>query len=68
MTAPGGAKKHRHCATIDDEGDGCTTPGPDGHVHEIVGLVVQPAGLDQHTHDMSAQRCSSPHERGVCQR
>ncbi len=68
MTAPGGANKHRHCTTIDTEGNGCTDAGPDGHVHEIVGLEVLPAGADGHTHGISAQRCPAQHFRGSCLR
>ncbi len=64
LTAPGGTDKHRHCATIDEEGNGSTAPAADGHVHQVVELEVEAAG--GHTHDMSAQRCSAEHDRGRC--
>jgi hypothetical protein len=67
MTAPGGDDKHRHCTTVDSEGNGTTAGAADGHVHKVAGLVVLAAG-DGHTHEMSAQRCSAPHDRGRCQR
>jgi hypothetical protein len=66
MTAPGGADKHRHCTTIDTEGNGSTSPAPDGHAHEVQGLEVVAAGADGHTHGMSAQRCAAEHQRGRC--
>lgn len=66
MTAPGGADRHRHCATVDSNGNGQTAAAADGHSHQVVDLVVQIAG--GHSHDMSAQRCSAGHERGRCLR
>lgn len=68
MTAPGGPDKHRHCATIDTEGNGSTAPAADGHVHQVVALEVVAAGVDGHTHGMSAQRCAADHQRGRCLR
>jgi hypothetical protein len=69
MTAPAAAgERHRHCTTVDDEGNGKTTPGPDGHVHQVVELEVMAGGQDGHTHGMSAQRCSAPHINGRCTR
>ena len=66
MTAPGGSDRHRHCTTVDTAGNGRTAPAADGHVHQVMDLVVLPAA--GHAHDMSAQRCSADHERGRCQR
>lgn len=69
MTAPGGPDKHRHCSTINSEGNGETTPGADGHVHQVIDCEVVAAGDDLHTHDMSAQRCAADHDRqGRCLR
>lgn len=65
MTAPGGADRHRHCTTVDTEGNGRTAPAADGHTHEVVDLVVR-AARDGHTHTMSAQRCAGEHQRGRC--
>lgn len=64
-TAPGPGDRHVHCAVFDGEsGDGATSPGPDGHVHEVVGLEVQEAA--GHCHEMSARRCDERHnERGA---
>lgn len=61
--APAGADKHVHCAQIDDDGDGITSPGPDGHVHEVVGCDLKAA--QGHTHELAAGRCDRPHDHRV---
>jgi hypothetical protein len=53
-TAPGGELGHRHVAIFDEAGDGITTEGPDGHVHVIRGLDLDPS--DGHSHGLSCQR------------
>jgi hypothetical protein len=63
-TAPGGADRHVHCACFDDEdGNGQTSAGANGHVHQVRGFDVMPAGPDGHRHDFSAQRCLRRHDR-----
>lgn len=53
---------HLHCALYNAEtGDGFTTPGPDGHVHQVRALDVMPAA--GHAHDLSARRCPERHDR-----
>jgi hypothetical protein len=65
LTEPGGRDRHRHCATVNTAGHGFTAPGADGHVHEIVALVVLVAG-DGHRHELSAERCTLGHAEGRC--
>jgi hypothetical protein len=62
-TAPAGADRHTHCAMMNDDGFGVTSPGPDGHVHDVDGCDILPA--DGHTHDLSAQRCDREHDKRV---
>jgi hypothetical protein len=62
-TAPAGADKHTHCALMDDDGFGITSPGPDGHTHAVEGCdVLVTSG---HAHGLSAQRCDKEHDRRV---
>jgi hypothetical protein len=59
-TAPGGADQHAHCALMNADGSGVTSPGPDGHTHAVDECdVLASAG---HTHDLSAQRCERDHD------
>jgi len=61
-TVPGGTDRHVHCVIFEgDDGDGFTTPGVDGHVHQVEGLELVAAG--GHTHDLSATRCDASHDR-----
>lgn len=46
---------HTHVAIFNDLGDGFTTMGPDGHLHEVRGCDVLPA-RDGHTHELTADR------------
>jgi hypothetical protein len=64
LTTPG-PDGHRHCASVDEDGDGHTAPaGADGHVHAIEELdVLARAG---HRHELSAQRCTRRHRHGWC--
>ena len=41
---------HKHTALLDKSGTGATTPGPDGHKHEIRKFRCRPS--NQHTHDV----------------
>lgn len=60
VTAPGGADGHVHCAIFwGDDGEGFTSPGPDGHIHKVRELEVRP--VLGHGHDMSATRCNERH-------
>lgn len=62
-TAPAGADRHTHCALMDDDGFGTTSPGPDGHTHAVEdGDVLAAFG---HGHGLSAQRCDKEHDRRV---
>lgn len=60
-TAPGGADRHIHCTIfVGEDGDGFTSPGPDGHIHKVLELeLVKVLG---HTHTLSAQRCLERHD------
>lgn len=60
-TAPGGKDRHVHCAMVfGDDGEGFTTPGPDGHIHKVHELeIVAVAG---HGHGLSATRCLERHD------
>lgn len=59
-TVPGGADRHVHCAMFDADGDGKTSRGPDGHVHQVeAGRVIPMLG---HTHEFSATRCELAHD------
>ena len=51
----GGEDGHEHGATLDESGDGQSSAGPDGHVHEIAGGEVMPAGDPEHVHDAVKQ-------------
>lgn len=59
VTTRGGKDTHTHCAIIRPDGSGYTTPGPDGHIHTIVGLDLLAAfgGSDDHRHELTAMRC-----------
>lgn len=57
VTTP--AAGHTHCAAVDDDGNGYTAPGPDGHVHEVAGLELLASG--GHTHELGAERCRRQH-------
>jgi hypothetical protein len=58
-----GPDGHTHCASIDPEGDGRTTPGGrDGHTHAVTGLEIERAA-DGHRHELGAERCRG-HGRG----
>ncbi|GEM_PF-2956988 len=46
-----GAGAHDHLAAMDGRGNGVTSPGPDGHVHEIRNGIVQDSG--GHRHEMA---------------
>lgn len=59
--APGGADKHTHCALLDERGFGRTSPGPDGHVHQLLECDVELAA--GHRHDLSGQRCTRVHDQ-----
>lgn len=60
-TAPGGVDRHVHCALFDAGGDGKTSRGPDGHVHQVeAGRVIPLLG---HTHEFSAVRCELQHDQ-----
>jgi len=62
MTTPGGVDRHTHCAAVlSDDGNGVTSPGPDGHVHKVVGLEIR--AVLGHGHDIAATRCSQEHDR-----
>jgi hypothetical protein len=41
---------HVHSATIDKNGNGHTSPGPDGHIHPIVTSTILTAGDDESSH------------------
>lgn len=60
-TAPGGADRHVHCTIfIGEDGEGFTSPGPDGHIHKVAELeLVKVLG---HTHTLSAVRCLERHD------
>lgn len=59
VSTPGGRDGHTHCLVFNADGDGQSSPGPDGHVHDIVELeVLMTKG---HTHAISGQRCVSDH-------
>lgn len=63
-TTPGGADKHTHCAIyFGDDGDGFTSPGPDGHVHKVIALELE--RILGHTHDLSASRCLERHDHAT---
>lgn len=51
---------HVHCAVFDEDGDGYTSPGPDGHRHRISQLELTAAG--GHTHELSTSRCTHEHD------
>ena len=76
VTAPGGRDGHQHCAIVDEEGNGYTSPAADGHFHDISELVVMSSGstwkggnrrsdlapqTHDHAHELSARRCSAQH-------
>lgn len=62
-TTPAGPDRHTHCAIFDPDGNGHTSPGPDGHVHRVIELEVQ--AERGHAHDLSARRCDAKHnDRG----
>lgn len=66
MTTPGPTDRHRHCSLVDTDGNGYTTPGADGHRHQIIGLEVMRAP-DGHAHELSAQRCNhEEHQTNRC--
>lgn len=48
--APGGEDGHTHSASLDAASNGTSSPGPDGHVHQVVAGEVQPAGNPPHDH------------------
>lgn len=63
-TTPGGPiiSRHVHCAMVlSEDGNGQTSPGPDGHVHRVIALEIQI--VFGHTHDISATRCPEDHDR-----
>lgn len=42
---------HAHTGTLDEEGNGKTSPGgPDNHTHDVIAFKVQEAGDKPHTH------------------
>jgi hypothetical protein len=62
LSTPGGADKHVHCVFfLEDDGNGFTLPGPDGHIHKVTALEILP--VLGHGHGISAQRCTKEHNR-----
>jgi len=59
-----GSAPHRHCVAVDGTGRGLTSPGPDGHVHQVDELDLTAAA--GHTHELSADRCSARHTGRSC--
>lgn len=50
--------EHDHAFDVDNAGNGATTEDDTGHIHEIVAFNVQPAGEDNHTHEIKDQPLS----------
>jgi len=65
-STPGGRDKHVHCIVfIGENGEGFTSPGPDGHVHmvhELVFVAVFCTLAGSHGHELSATRCNERHD------
>lgn len=60
-TEAAGLDRHVHCVIfIGDNGEGHTSPAPDGHIHRVHALEL--LAVQGHTHELSATRCLEQHD------